>query len=254
MSRQADHKTDPTAPGGLLLVGLLALATLLLAGCPKPIPPPATTDDRPKVETPKVGIAGVDPALTMEGVGVTVAVRGHGFEEGSEVYLGSRRARGVDVFDDGELTFRASEDLRADLYDVRVVTPDGDQAVSASGFEVKARASDEGDCTLGTVFFEFNEATLSSGTRQLLSDNARCIEAGGLRRVRLEGHADERGSTDYNLSLGQRRAEAVKAYLLNLGISGDDLIPVSYGEERPAERGFGENAWSRNRRVEFVAP
>ena len=254
MSRQADKKIDRAASSGHPLVGLLAAAVLLLAGCPKTIPPPVTTDDRPKVEEPKVGIDRVEPAQTMEGIGVTVAVRGYGFQEGSEVYLGSRRARGVDVFDDGELTFRASEDLRPDLYDVRVVTPDGDQAVSASGFEVQARQTGEGDCTLTTVYFEFNEATLSSQTRQGLSDAARCIESRGLRRVRLEGHADERGSTDYNLSLGQRRAEAVKAYMVNLGISVDDLIAVSYGEERPVERGFGENAWSKNRRVEFVAP
>lgn len=254
MSRQVDQKTLRTALRGLLPVGLLALAVITLAGCPKPQPPPNPTDDRPTVEPPKVGIRDVEPDQTQEGTAVTVAVRGHGFEEGSEVYLGSRRARGVDVFDDGELSFRASEDLRADVYDVRVVTPDGDQAVEVGGFEVKARRNELGDCTLQTVFFEFNESTLTSSTRQVLSDNARCIEAGSLRRVRLEGHADERGSTEYNLSLGQRRAEAVRAYMVNLGIANDDLVPVSYGEERPAERGFGENAWSANRRVEFVAP
>ena len=235
-------------------MGLLVLTVALATGCPKPQPPPQPTDDRPVVEVPRVVIDDVEPDYTMEGTGVTVTVRGHGFEEGSEVYLGSRRARGVDVFEDGELTFRASEDLRADTYDVRVVTPEGDQAVSIGGFEVRTRQSDAGDCRLQIVYFEFNEATLTSGTRQLLADNARCIEAGNMRRVRLEGHADERGSTDYNLSLGQRRAEAVKAYMVNLGISVDDLVAVSYGEERPAERGFGENAWSRNRRVEFVAP
>ncbi len=243
-----------TALRGLLPVGLLALAVFTLVGCPKPQPPPQPTDDRPTVEPPKVGIAAVSPDSTQEGLAVTVTVRGHGFEEGSEVYLGSRRARGVDVFDDGELSFRASEDLRADVYDVRVVTPEGDQAVSPDGFQVKARRNELGDCTLQTVYFEFNEATLTSSTRQVLSDNARCIEAGNLRRIRLEGHADERGSTDYNLSLGQRRAEAVRAYMENLGVSADDLVPVSYGEERPAERGFGESAWSKNRRVEFVAP
>lgn len=254
MSRQVDQKTLQAALRGLLPVGLLALAVLTLTGCPKPQPPPHPTDDRPTVELPKVGIDDVEPDKTMEGTALTVAVLGHGFEEGSEVYLGSRRARGVDVLQDGELTFRASEDLRADVYDVRVVTPEGDQAVSVGGFEVEARRSDQGDCSLKIVYFEFNEATLTSQTRQLLADNARCIESRGLRRVRLEGHADERGSTDYNLSLGQRRAEAVRAYMVNLGIANDELVPVSYGEERPAESGFGENSWSRNRRVEFVAP
>jgi peptidoglycan-associated lipoprotein len=233
---------------------VLLLVTLALAGCPKPQPPPQVTDDRPEVEPPAVGIRAVAPGNTTEGTGVTVTITGHGFTEGSEVYLGSRRARGVDVFDDGELTFRADEDLRADTYDVRVVTPEGDQAVDTGGFRVKPRKTDAGDCQLETILFEFNEASLTSGARQLLSDNARCIESRGLSLVRLEGHADERGSTEYNLSLGQRRSESVRSYLLNLGVSSDSLRTVSYGEERPASSGFGESAWSRNRRVEFVVP
>ena len=70
--------------------------------------------------------------------------------------------------------------------------------------------------------------------------------------MRLEGHADERGSTEYNLSLGQRRADSVRQYMENLGLDGSELRTVSYGEEQPEDRGHTEDAWSRNRRVVFV--
>jgi len=228
-----------------------ALLTLLV-GCPKQQPPPQPTED-PVSDRPEVEINRVRPDGTTEGTPVTVTVTGWGFDDGSEVYLASRKARGVDVIDDGELTFRATEDLRAGVYDVRVVTPDGDQAVATRAFTVEERAG-SGDCVLRTVYFEFNEFKLTADARQALSDNAACIDAGGLTAVRLEGHADERGSTEYNLSLGQRRAESVKTYLGNLGVSDGVLRTVSYGEEAPAESGWGEQAWSRNRRVEFVVP
>ena len=120
------------------------LAAGLLAGCPKQQPPPQTTDERP-VEEPAVDIYDVSPSSTTEGNGVTVTVTGRGFEAGSEIYLGSRSARGVDVYDDGEMTFRASEDLPSGTYDVRVVTPAGDQAVEANGFRVKSRKTEESD-------------------------------------------------------------------------------------------------------------
>jgi len=71
-------------------------------------------------------------------------------------------------------------------------------------------------------------------------------------RVQLVGHADERGSTLYNLSLGQRRAESVRQYLVNMGISSARLATLSYGEERPEQGGQSESAWATNRRVEFV--
>ncbi|HET7230660.1 MAG TPA: OmpA family protein, partial [Longimicrobium sp.] len=70
-------------------------------------------------------------------------------------------------------------------------------------------------------------------------------------RIRIEGHADQRGSTEYNLALGQRRAEAVRAYLVNLGIDGSRLATTSYGKERPLVEGDDEDAWARNRRAEF---
>ncbi len=237
----------------LIAIAGLAASVALLAGCPKPKPPPAETDATPPPRA-AVEITDVRPGSTNEGIAVTVTVEGWGFEDGSEVFLGGLQARGVDVYDDGELTFRASEDLRAGSYDVRVVTPDGDQAVAPGGFRVTARSSGEVDCVLRTVYFEFNEFKLADSTRRSLSDNAACIEKSGLTKLRLEGHADERGSTEYNLSLGQRRADSVRTYLVNLGVAESGIRTVSYGEEQPAETGFSERAWAKNRRVEFIVP
>jgi peptidoglycan-associated lipoprotein len=70
-------------------------------------------------------------------------------------------------------------------------------------------------------------------------------------RLRIEGHCDQRGSTEYNLALGQRRAEAVRAYLVNLGIDGGRLSTISYGKERPLVEGDDEQAFQKNRRAEF---
>ena len=71
-------------------------------------------------------------------------------------------------------------------------------------------------------------------------------------QLRLEGHADERGTVEYNLALGERRAEAARAYLIDLGIDPDRMTTISYGEERPAVQGANEAAWSQNRRDEFI--
>ena len=104
---------------------------------------------------------------------------------------------------------------------------------------------------LETVYFDFDSAEIRSDMRPVLQQNARTIRDGGYERVVLEGHTDERGSEQYNLALGERRAHAVKRYLLQLGVPGDRLETVSFGESRPAARGHDESAWRWNRRVEF---
>jgi peptidoglycan-associated lipoprotein len=229
----------------------LLLAALLVTGCPKKPPPPQPTPE-PTPERAAVGVDSMTPTSTPVGRGVTVTLKGWGFAEGSEVFIGARRARGVDIVDTDELTFRATEDLEAGSYDVRVETPLGDVAQAPVPFAVVAPQAGEDGCVLSTVYFEFNEATLADGPRGVLADNARCIEKLGLKNVRLEGHADERGSTIYNLSLGQRRAESVKKYLGTLGADVSSLRTLSYGEERPVDTSWGESSWAKNRRVELV--
>jgi len=103
------------------------------------------------------------------------------------------------------------------------------------------------------VYFEYDSADLTAPSRDALDRNARILGRYPSLQVTIEGHCDDRGSTDYNLALGERRARSVMEYLVRLGAGSDQLRLVSYGEERPDSSGDGESAWSRNRRVEFVA-
>jgi peptidoglycan-associated lipoprotein len=106
---------------------------------------------------------------------------------------------------------------------------------------------------MDTVYFEFDEATLSDEAKATLVRNAAWLRANPNARVQVEGNADERGTNEYNLALGERRAAAVKSYLSSLGIDGGLLVVISYGEEHPADPGHSEDAWAKNRRVDFKA-
>ncbi len=102
-----------------------------------------------------------------------------------------------------------------------------------------------------TVYFGFNNSDLTDEARAALASNAEYLRAHEGSRVQVEGHCDERGSTEYNVALGERRALAVKQYLIKMGIKPDGLEIISYGEERAAVPGQTEEAYSRNRRAEF---
>jgi peptidoglycan-associated lipoprotein len=106
---------------------------------------------------------------------------------------------------------------------------------------------------LDTVYFEFDQATLSEMSKQTLVRNAEWLRGNPEVRVQVEGNADERGTPEYNLALGERRAETVRGYLSSLGIDGNRLMTISYGEERPVDPGQSEAAWQKNRRVDFKA-
>lgn len=104
-----------------------------------------------------------------------------------------------------------------------------------------------------TVFyFDFDVAEFKQEDRDTLTYHARDLAANPNKRVRLEGHADERGTREYNLALGERRANGILNYLIVNGASRSQLEVVSYGEERPAQNGQSDSAYSRNRRVEIV--
>lgn len=105
---------------------------------------------------------------------------------------------------------------------------------------------------LRTVYFAYDSAELSEETRAALRANAEWLNTNRGYRIRIEGHCDERGTVEYNLALGQRRADAAREYLVSLGVDAGRLATISYGEERPADPGHGEDAWSKNRRAEFV--
>jgi peptidoglycan-associated lipoprotein len=108
------------------------------------------------------------------------------------------------------------------------------------------------DALTDIVFFEYDSDEITPTAEQKLERKAAVLRANPGVRIRVEGHCDQRGSTEYNLALGQRRAEAVRAYLVNLGIDGARLSTLSYGKERPLVEGEDEDAFARNRRAEFA--
>lgn len=102
------------------------------------------------------------------------------------------------------------------------------------------------------VYFGFDEYTLDSAGQDRAKAVADYMKANPSAVVQIEGHCDERGSIEYNLALGERRAQAVKNYLTTLGVDGSRLPTISYGEEKPVADGHDEDAWTKNRRAEFV--
>lgn len=105
---------------------------------------------------------------------------------------------------------------------------------------------------LETLYFDFDSYLLSQEARDTLSRNARWLDENRRTNVVIEGHADERGSDEYNLALAEKRALAARSYIETLGIDISRMETISYGEEKPAVIGHDEAGWAENRRVEFV--
>ena len=110
----------------------------------------------------------------------------------------------------------------------------------------------DGPLSNRTIYFEYDSAKLSDESIALLETHGNFVASNSEVSVRLEGHADERGSREYNIALGDRRAQSVRRILLFQGAAVDQVDTVSYGEEQPAVQGHDEAAWSKNRRVELI--
>lgn len=125
------------------------------------------------------------------------------------------------------------------------------QEIAATTAELPAAAPVENK--FEAVYFDFDKSDLRQDARDVLSKNAELIlkSSTGIK-VKIEGHCDERGSAEYNLALGERRAKSALTYLTTLGVNAEKLSVVSYGKEKPAVSGNDESAWAKNRRAEFV--
>ena len=107
--------------------------------------------------------------------------------------------------------------------------------------------------TLETAYFDYDKSDLRQDTRDVLSRNAETILKSLVgKKIQIEGHCDERGSAEYNLALGERRAKSAQQYLTTLGVKAEALSVISYGKEKPAVNGSDESAWAKNRRAEFT--
>jgi len=129
---------------------------------------------------------------------------------------------------------------------------DQDGAISDMPINFDAQGSDSGNISgLQTVFFPYDSSVLTPDARSQLQSNAEWIKSNSAS-VQVEGHTDERGSVEYNFALGERRAKAVRAYLVSLGVSASRLSVISYGEEKPLVSGDSEQSYARNRRANFL--
>jgi len=105
---------------------------------------------------------------------------------------------------------------------------------------------------LKDVYFDFDRYEVRPEDAEILRQNAALLSRYSNVKIQVEGHCDERGTAEYNLALGERRANSVKNYLISIGIAGSRVSTISYGEEKPADRGHTEEAWAKNRRGHFV--
>lgn len=129
----------------------------------------------------------------------------------------------------------------------------GTEKIEASPMSNSALGSDSGSIDgLKTVFFEYDKSTLTQDEQAKLAGDADWLKKNPNAKLTIEGHTDQRGSNEYNLSLGERRASAVKRMLIDLGIDSKRLTTVSFGEEKPLVQGEDEAAMSKNRRANFV--
>ena len=119
-------------------------------------------------------------------------------------------------------------------------------------FQKKTLAELNAEMPLGDVFFDYDMSTIRDDARPILQKNADYLRRWATTRVTIEGHADSRGTSEYNLALGGRRAGAVRDYLVSLGIAADRLLAISKGEETPQCTEETEACWQRNRRGHFI--
>ena len=241
------------------LIPVLLLAPLLVAGkgkCGHCRPDRDADEDtglKDKNLTPPeidLQIVSVDPDQVAPQTPFDATVFGSGFESGARVWLGETELQRVKVEDENTMQV-SSSGLLVGRYDVKVRNPNGDQATLRSGLSVETvTPSISDDCKMIRVYFAYDSSSLDAESQRTLSGKLSCFQ-GTSSTIKVDGHCDERGTTEYNLALGSRRASAVERWLSSQGVPPSRVRVVSYGEERPLAQGHDESAWSQNRRVEI---
>jgi peptidoglycan-associated lipoprotein len=127
-----------------------------------------------------------------------------------------------------------------------------EEAAKETRSAVKASEGDAALQSLSAVFFAFDSQALSQDSRDTLAKNADVLKKKTDLKIKIEGHCDERGSDEYNLALGERRAKSAMDYLVTMGVPANRIDTISYGKEKPADPGHDETAWAKNRRAEFT--
>jgi len=126
-------------------------------------------------------------------------------------------------------------------------------STSKTAIKYGATGSDAGQAgDLKTVNFDFDKFSLTAEAKTILQKNAEWLKKNPKIKIQIEGHCDNRGTIEYNIALGEKRAATVKKYLIALGVKLDRINTISYGEERPLDTADTEDAWAKNRRANFV--
>lgn len=132
-------------------------------------------------------------------------------------------------------------------------TTTGGAAIDSTPLSFDPMGSDSGKIAgLVTVNFGFDKSNLDSTAKKNIATNVEWMKANPTVKVQIEGHCDSRGTIEYNVALGERRANVVKAYMVSLGVATDRLSVISYGKEKPIDAADTEAAWAKNRRANFV--
>ena len=175
---------------------------------------------------------------------------GSAFSRDMTVRVGARDATAISYTNDNQVT-ASLPPLTPGTYDITVNSPSIGNADVLRGGLLVEQVDNSSACQFVVLYFETDRSTLNSAAETTLRSLVDCY---GQRPdpVRVEGHADARGTTDYNLALSHRRALAVQNFLVSSGVPMARLPISSFGEERPAVQGFGESAWAQNRRVELT--
>lgn len=146
---------------------------------------------------------------------------------------------------------QAAKDAAAKAEADRLAREAAERAKAGKDQEAKVEAAATVD-VLKDIFFDFDKSNIRPDARETLKANADYILKNKVAGVVIEGNCDERGTAEYNMALGQKRAQEAKKYLVNLGVKGSAVKTVSYGKERPVDQGHDEEAWAKNRRDHFV--
>ena len=126
-----------------------------------------------------------------------------------------------------------------------------ENAAARAAAEAAEKAARDAASGLTRIHFDFDQYVLTNEAKDILARDADLLKSAPSVKVQIEGHCDERGSDEYNLALGEKRALATKNYLISLGVAADRMSIISYGEEMPLDPGHTEAAWAKNRRADF---
>lgn len=240
---------------------MMFLVLSLMIGCKKTTKGTDTGEGKegkeivPASTTSQLRLVEVLPSVVDIGVRTEATVMGVGFTENSVLYIDDEVSVLDNVVYQGESVLEFTiPALSQGMHNLRVENPDGEThtlygAIEADETSGTAEAIEllPPECAELVLYFSSANAVLDAPAKQLLEENAACFDNRYVYEV--EGHCDERGTTEYNLSLGQRRAAVVEKFLLSQGILSDRVSTISYGEERPAMSGSSESAWEKNRRA-----